>query len=82
MFDQLQLTVNRNLLKYAAGQNIFCPLCDRILDAKTTVNIQAGEVNRTCCSACFDNELLPKLSQRTLIEADIIDGRSIFRRVR
>lgn len=30
-------TVNRQLLKYAAGQAIFCPQCNAIMDCRRTV---------------------------------------------
>lgn len=56
--------VELNLLKNAAGQNIFCPSCQRIMDCRETViatiyasspKIQEKIVAQYCsCAKCFD----------------------------
>ena len=45
----LETEVTRQLLKYAAGRQIFCPVCSSVLDWASTV-IFNGHV--TCCD-CF-----------------------------
>lgn len=35
--NSVKKIVNRNLLKYAAGQAIFCPQCNAIMDYRKTV---------------------------------------------
>ena len=70
--------VNEQLLKYAAGQSMFCPSCKKVLDWRNAVNIDhptAG--NSTLCGDCFD-----KVAKRILDsgkgvdpKADIVDGR-------
>lgn len=77
--------INRDLLKFAAGQHIFCPLCDRVLDAKTTVNITAGAVSKTMCAPCWDSNMKPLLAARPnnlLARVEVLDGRVVFKRVR
>jgi hypothetical protein len=76
----MERTITRNLLKHAAGHAMFCPLCNRVLDAPTTVLVQAGEVIKTLCAPCYDTELLPKLKARPgLFErCEITDGRFWF----
>jgi len=59
----MQHHVNRNLLMYAAGQAIFCPACQAIMDCKSTVvatvHRQVGSDPEECvqswtmCSKCW-----------------------------
>jgi hypothetical protein len=72
--------MNRNLLKYAAGTQMFCPLCNVVLDAKRTVNIDAGKVKKTLCCKCWDNEVKHLISPATLARCDILDGRVLWSR--
>jgi hypothetical protein len=58
MLDMMRKTVDRNLLKYAAGRTMFCPIngCGKILDWKTTVLVEREDGSHvgTCCADCFD----------------------------
>ena len=78
LFSPMQKTVTRNLLKYAAGRAIFCPLCGAIMDQSRTVIITAGQVTKVLCAPCWDNELRPKISAERLAQCDIVDGREYF----
>ena len=51
----LQLTVARNLVKYAAGRAMFCPKCETVLDAPTTVYADDGDGGHTLilCATCW-----------------------------
>ncbi len=76
--DDLETTVNRELLAYACGRMIFCPDCKAGLDVETAVHIAltSGRANGITCGLCFDANF------RAAVEADpagfeIIDGREI-----
>lgn len=48
-------TVNRNLLKYAAGRVMFCPYCNTVLDCRTTVIVSTTDGKESVlCARCFD----------------------------
>jgi hypothetical protein len=77
-FSPVEVAVNRNLLKYAAGTTMFCPECDRIMDAKTTVVATArnGTTVTRCCK-CWD-VLVAKFFPTTADTLDIVDGRDLW----
>lgn len=73
----IERTINRNLLKHAAGTAMFCPTCERCLDYRKTVIISMGPRERVVCSTCFDKlcyDLGPKLLENRAI--NILDGRT------
>lgn len=81
--DMLHKTVNRNLLKYAAGRAIFCPGCSAIMDWKRTVIVEfpKGQTVVRCCK-CWDETLKVILKDvplskwnETQAKLEIIDGR-------
>ena len=78
----MQKTVNRNLLKYAAGRAIFCPCCSVIMDARRTVIVTAGDVTKVLCASCWDTAVAPKISTERLAQCEIVDGRIEFKRGR
>lgn len=57
--------LNRELLKYAAGKQIFCRQCKVVLDWKTTVivDIEKGPQKHSVivCNKCFKPEGVPVL---------------------
>lgn len=63
MFDDyLKRTVTRNLLKFAAGNAIFCPSCQTVMDWKRTAIIEVNKdgktlVSKTQCCKCLDKAL-------------------------
>jgi hypothetical protein len=70
----MQLTINRNLLKYSAGRAIFCGQCDAIADARRWVLITHDSNTLGMCACCWD-----KLSAgRATRGYDVLDGRVIF----
>ena len=81
----MKKTLNRNLLKYAAGHHIFCPSCENVLDHKNTVVMTNKRTGNTTvnCGDCHD-KLLNKVGekhghdvlQKHLADTyDIVDGR-------
>jgi len=75
-------TVQRNLLKYAAGTAITCPKCGDILDCKRTVLIDiTGDRPRTqvMCTTCWG--MAPHVMRQHLIGGgvmDVLDGRILW----
>ena len=70
-FNPLKQHINKELLKYAAGLNIFCPNCGNILDWKTVVLIDAFKGSKhlgqkTGCTKCFKPEGIPSLEAKGL----------------
>lgn len=56
----MQTIIEHNLLKYAAGHHIFCPVCkDKVLDWKDTVIVERadGSTLGVCCGACYDGAM-------------------------
>ena len=55
MLDQMQKTMNRNLLKYSAGHAIFCPHCDQIADYRrwALVDDEQGNIVWQGCTKCL-----------------------------
>jgi len=41
MLDMMRKTIDRNLLKYSAGQHIFCPQCQKVADYRTWLIIES-----------------------------------------
>lgn len=61
MLNLITKEINKNLLKWAAGQQMFCPSCDRILDWKTTAIVESKQGDKiaatfTCCTKCLDRK--------------------------
>lgn len=50
LWPEFRRHVAVNLLKWAAGQTMFCPLCEVVLDYRRAVLFQS----RTVCGPCFD----------------------------
>ncbi len=75
IFDPMKRTLEINLLKYAAGQNIFCPYCETIMDYKTTVIFGS----KACCTKCFD-KAKPEFDKLTNGQSglEILDARKYF----
>lgn len=72
----MQRTVNRNLLRHAAGTALFCPKCENLLDWRTTAIISLGPNSSTVCTSCLDAlkaKLGPKINN---VAIDILDGRT------
>jgi hypothetical protein len=56
--SMMEHTVRRNLLKYAAGQHMFCRVCENVLDCRRTsiATVKDGDKDvRTyvTCSSCM-----------------------------
>ncbi|HZR80395.1 MAG TPA: hypothetical protein VFD92_04785 [Candidatus Binatia bacterium] len=81
-------TLNRNLLKWAAGYSITCRHCGSILDCRRTVilTVEHASGNRSenvMCAACADKltpgDALAKVGARIV---ETVDGRELFKRSR
>lgn len=78
----MQRTVTRNLLKYAAGQTMFCPGCDQVMDWRQTMILDVTKDSapiRTMvlCSPCADKRLpnLEALCKEKGLTLEVTDGR-------
>jgi len=73
----VELAVNRELLKYAAGQAMFCPCCKNVMDWRTTtvLTLHRGDEcvqSEVLCGTChikhkrrqFWGEVMTKLEQK------------------
>lgn len=61
--------MNGELLKYAAGHYIFCPVCGDLLDWKTVVIIEVYKGSdykgqQVACTKCFKPEGIAKLEAK------------------
>lgn len=76
--DYFQQTMQRNLLKYAAGYAINCPCCGDILDAPTTVHMEdtSGEHARILimCARCYGRPI----GSFTAGAVEVLDGRALW----
>lgn len=73
--NTMESTVTRNLLKHAAGQTMFCPVCEVVLDWRRTAIVSIGPNERACCTPCLDRakaELGDKFNNPAI---KVIDGR-------
>ena len=78
-FSPMVRTVNRNLLKYSAGQAIFCPKCGQVADCKNWVVATQSEHTVGLCASCWD----AKASLRYLpASIEVLDGRVLFARAK
>jgi len=73
-------SMNRQLLKYAAGQHMFCKNCQAVLDWKTTIIFTASKGDRKAtvvlCDKCFNPGGVDKL-QRDGYETEITSYKPI-----
>jgi C4-type Zn-finger protein len=78
--------VDRQILKMCAAQTVFCPICEKVLDMKHTVNVEIlldGKVTQdvTLCATCFDkskDSLNTRLSENLELSSRIYDGRKAW----
>jgi hypothetical protein len=57
VLDFFTVMAEHQLLKYAAGKQMFCPKCDVIMDYRKTVIITGtDDKSLTLCQKCFDSE--------------------------
>lgn len=71
----MELTINRNLLKYSAGRAIFCGQCDAIADARRWVLVTHNNDTLGMCAPCWD-----KISKKRATPGfQVLDGRVIFK---
>lgn len=76
--NKLRANAQRRLLKYAAGQQIECPLCSTILDWRRTVIIELGHNTKVCCASCWDDiKQRAENLGRSLAGVSVIDGRKL-----
>lgn len=77
-------TINRNLLSYSVGREMFCPGCKNILDVTRAVELDVLLNNKlgyskVFCATCFDKTIQPNiatvLAKNPGSVAEIRDGR-------
>ena len=73
----MQLTINRNLLKYSAGRAVFCRACRAIADCRRWIIATQGDHVTQCCVTCWDTLTAGKPVPASV---EVLDGRVIFKR--
>jgi len=69
----LETTMNRQLVKWAAGHKISCDGCGRILDASSTV-VYTGQASRAVsCGTCWDENLEAAARKKGLTTAKVVE---------
>lgn len=53
LLSDIEKTVARGLVKYAASMHMFCPKCENVLDCKTTVVMSYKDKTAVMCSTCY-----------------------------
>jgi hypothetical protein len=72
----LQLTVARNLVRYAAGHNITCPCCGDLMDQSRTVLLtDTADHCVTMCAECYGKPI----GSFTAGSVTVYDGRDLFK---
>ena len=84
IMSPMQRTVTRNLLKYAAGQTMFCPGCSQCMDWRRTMILDVTKDSapiRTMvlCTTCADKGLLSleALCKEKGLTLEVTDGRKL-----
>ena len=77
-FSPMVRTINRNLVKYSAGQAIFCR-CGQVADAKQWVVASRGERTIGMCAPCWDSACAAKPLPADI---EVLDGRVLFARAK
>lgn len=87
----LEDTLNHELLCYAVGRALFCPDCNRVLDASGAVLVTARDSGPDApapgiaCADCWDayRANLRAVDETALLaRCDILDGRELTQAVR
>lgn len=82
----MEQTINRNLLRYAVQQAMFCPRCQRVLDMTRAVNVDITSgtetASKTLCTGCYDAAAprLQAIATEKNLRLDVLDGRVLFGR--
>jgi hypothetical protein len=87
--NYMELTCNRNLLRWHVGQEIFCPYCRQIMDCKRAVSFdvevpEKGTVSRCVCATCYDKAAkeLAHFVEHHGYKLTALDGRVLFARAK
>lgn len=88
--NDLQKRAQKELLKYAAGREIFCPSCGKVLDFRTSSIVtifgtDGSQMVRTYCTPCVVNAM-PRLGEMVAddeypvvkVEIDTIKGTEVL----
>lgn len=69
----MQTTINKELVKWAAGHVMFCPGCDKILDCRSTVVATHNTGGQAVlCADCWDKKT------ELYAFSEIVDGRKLW----
>jgi len=67
--------MQREIVRYAAGQHIDCPQCGAVLDAAGTVVLTHGEHSATLCARCYGHPI----GSFTAGAVEVLDGRALWK---
>ena len=78
----MQETVQKNMHKFQVGHQMFCPLCQTVLDVRQSVSVdilKGAELlsTRVLCAKCYDAKAatLAEGATNTGVTLEIYDGR-------
>lgn len=71
MFDQFEIDMDRQALRYAAGRKMFCK-CGEILDADDAVMLVGPSGAAIDCTRCFDKSIEKKARQHRIAYVSVI----------
>jgi hypothetical protein len=84
LMSEMERTVNKGLLEYAASQTLFCPKCETIMDCTRTVTfdiVKDGQIHQSTvvlCGACYDRLCAAMSTAQGYCLEDVVDGRTLF----
>jgi len=77
VLDFLAIHAEHQILKYAAGKQMFCPICNGILDYKKTVVITGTDDKPfIICSGCYNLQEVQEILKK---RHDIIKEITLYR---
>jgi len=86
MMSELAITAKRKMLKWHAGQVMFCPGCEQVLDCRRAVELdfmQGGELkaSKITCASCWESKLkghIEAQAEEHGYTLEVTDGRVLF----
>jgi transcription elongation factor Elf1 len=77
MPSDLEIEVNREMIRDLIRQQFFCKICNRALHANDTVSITLSGIERASCGQCYDNSKTQPRFLSMLPALTIVDGRTL-----
>jgi len=84
--NEMETTINRDLLRFHVGTAIFCPSCYQVMDVRSAVSFDLEKngqlTTKVCCASCFDKkrETVELFASARQMKLTVLDGRELFGR--